>query len=702
MKNDKLKEKKANKAAKGKGAESSGHMLLGIRNKIVICFLVPIIFMVIIGVSAYQKAQEGMSEKFQESTQQTIVMAKDYIEMSCSFIEAEGLKYAFDANVSKYLMGSFDNAVEKMGIVNGINTNMLSSQLAISFIDNIHIVTKENTEMITTAVRKKVSGILTEYKESVAADYGIENWIDSHPLLDEALEVNDADYVMAYELLSKHKNGCVVIDIKQSAVTELIGGLDLGEGSIVGFITKNGKEVIVEQLKEGQESKLTDGEKVFFGQDFFGMINEENLQGSAQIVFHGNDYLFFYSRSEKNDNITVCALVPMSVVTSQAQEIKMLTIALVILACIIALVVGFSVAAGIQANMKGISGKFEEVAKGDLTVTVKAKGQDEFQGLAGSATHMITNTKNLVNKVANATDELEKSARGVEDVSSVINECSLDITNAIDEIHEGIGRQSENAAECVTRTDVLSNEIEEVAKVVEKVEKLVDENESMISQGIEIVRLLGERATQTTQMTKMVGSSIESLKKESEIISTFIETITSISEQTNLLSLNASIEAARAGEAGRGFAVVAEEIRKLADDSAKAAGEIQNNVSNIVAQTDNSVKSADQAQSMVALQTESVEQVVKVFGDMRKQMNSLAEGLDEIVTSIEKADIERRDTVQAVQNISDIIEKTAEQAEKVKDIAGKLITNVENLNETADVLGDNMQGLKSEISLFKI
>ena len=105
---------------------------------------------------------------------------------------------------------------------------------------------------------------------------------------------------------------------------------------------------------------------------------------------------------------------------------------------------------------------------------------------------------------------------------------------------------------------------------------------------------------------------------------------------------------------------------------------------------------------MVALQGESVEQVIKVFGDMREQMNALAAGLKGIVASMEKADAERSDTVQGVQNISNIIEETANSAEKVRDIADRLLSHVENLNETADLLGENMQGLKSEISVFKI
>ena len=704
MKEKKEKPAKAAKAEKTKKTKnSSGFMLFGIRNKIVVCFLVPIIFMVIVGVSAYRKAEEGLSEKFQESTLQTIEMTTENLELLCSFIKAEGVKYAFDGDVSQYLGGVLKTPVDVKNIKSAINSDMVSFRSAISFIGNIYIIPRADQTIISTATNTSVPGVLEEHRETVAVGKSaVETWIDSHPIIDEAVGKTDEEYIMSYEILTRTKNGCIVIDVKRDAIEEFIKGISLGNGSIIGFITENGREIIVEQHEEGEGSILTEGEQIFFGQDFYNNIAEENMSGSMEIKFRGKEYLFFYNRSEEVEDITICALVPMSVVTSQAQEIRALTVVLVIMACIIALVIGVYVAAGIQGNMRSISRQFGEVAKGDLTVTVQAKGHDEFQGLAGSATHMIKNTKKLVNKVSNATNELEKSAVSVEEVSAVINECSQNITQVIGEIHDGIARQSENAADCVIRTDTLSNEIQEVGKVVEKVEVLVDENENMINQGMEIIRLLGERAQQTTEMTAEVGNSIESLKKEYEIINSFVETITSISEQTNLLSLNASIEAARAGEAGRGFSVVAEEIRKLADDSAAAAGEIQNNVVHIMAQTESSVKNAGQAQEMVALQGESVEQVIKVFGDMREQMSALAAGLKEIVASMEKADAERSDTVQGVQNISNIIEETANSAEKVRDIAGKLLNHVENLNETADLLGENMQGLKSEISVFKI
>ena len=706
VKGKKASAEKKQKAPKQKKSGKSSK-LLSIRNKIVVCFLVPIVFMVIIGVSAYQKSAEGLSEKFTDSTLQTMRMATENLNMSCDFIRSEGLKYAYDDDLRKYFLGMFeDNPVDKLNFLTSTKSNLLSVQTSNPFISHMHIIPKKGVNLLSTKLSSGVDGFLDEYKEDVASGEGrrsIPQWIDSHPVLDEKVTETEKDYIMAFEMMSQSNNACVVIDIKPSAITDFMEEIDIGDGSIIGFVTPGGRELVVENVEEGKESVLPEEGNVFSGQEYYTAVMDEAVAdaGTAEVDFQGEKYLFIYSHSA-DIGFTTCALVPMRVVTSQATEIRNMTIGLVILACVIVVIVGIFITAGIENNMRRISRKFGDVAKGDLTVTVSAKGHDEFQDLAGSATNMITNTKKLVNQVSNATGELEVSAQNVGQASELIHEYSQDITRAIGEINEGMEEQSRHAQECVEKTDILSNEIQEVSLVVERVEKLVGETEGMINKGMEIVQVLGDRAGETTQMTVKVSESIESLRKESEIINSFVATITEITEQTNLLSLNASIEAARAGEAGRGFAVVAEEIRKLADDSAKAAGEIRNNVANITAQTQNSVESASQAKAMVELQTKAVEEVIAVFREMQERMGQLIEGLKDIVVSTEKADGERSAAVAAVKNISDIIEETAGSAETVNDVANKLLNHVEKLSTTASVLDENMEGLKNEISVFKI
>lgn len=695
--------KKALKRTKVQSMENKKGVLFSIRAKIFLCFLVPILFLILVGVFSYKKAAAGMYDTFRDSNEQTINMANQYLDVSNSFIEAEALKYAFQSDLGKYMIGLYEtDAVQRKTVINSVGSSIRASQAGNDFISNIHIVTEEDVQMLSTKAGGTVMGIYKDYKNEMLgySDNGkkIPEWVDYHNTLDDTLGLKQSDYIMAYQTTPQSGKGFIVIDIKASAIKQFLDSLDMGEGSIIGFVTQSGREIISEKLPDGQESTRADGETVFYGQDFFN--NLEDQQTTKEVSINGKSYLFFYSRMERT-NAAVCALVPMEIVNGQADDIRNVTIAVVLIACVVAVLIGIIISTGIQKNMKRISGRLEEVAEGNLTTKVSVKGHDEFNNLAVVANHMINNNKKLVQKVSGATDTLESSAQEVRQASNVMKDYSVNIIQAIDEINDGITKQSEHAEECVRKTDTLSEEIQNVSSIAGQVEGMVSEAENMISHGMQMVQTLGERATKTTDVTIKVETSIEELKKESEIINEFVETITDISEQTNLLSLNASIEAARAGEAGRGFAVVAEEIRKLADHSAEAAGEIQNNVTHITDQTVNSVENAKQARDMVALQTEAVQEVVGVFDDMNQCMQKLFDALKEIVSSTEQADKEREDTLAAVKNISDIIAETAEGTKLVQSVAAKLQENVDTMNQTAQSLGDNMNDLKSEISVFK-
>lgn len=231
-------------------------LIFSIRNKIILCFLVPVIFMIIIGACAYQKSVSGMSDKFCETAGQTISMAADYVDMVCSFIESEGMKYAYDGDLTDYFYGMYENdARGRSNLMTTIKTQATTSRNTNPFLSDIHIVTKSGISMITTSGSAyggmDLDGIFAEYKESVAKDKGIERWIDDHTVLDEALDLKKDSYIMAYQILSQKGNACVVVDMKPSSILELIESIDLGEGSMIGFVTKNGRELVYENLGEG-------------------------------------------------------------------------------------------------------------------------------------------------------------------------------------------------------------------------------------------------------------------------------------------------------------------------------------------------------------------------------------------------------------------------------------------------------------------
>ena len=659
---------KTPKKTSGRSGKSS--KLFSIRNKIVVCFLVPIVFMIIIGISAYQKSAEGLSEKYTDSTLQTVRMATEYLEMTCDFIRSEGLKYAYDDDLRKYFLGMFeDNPVDKLNFLTATKSNLLSVQTSNPFISHMHIIPKEGVGLLSTKLSSGVDGFLDEYKESVASGEGrrsIPQWIDSHPVLDEKVKETQQDYILSFQMMSQSNNACVVIDMKPLAITNFLKEIDIGDDSIIGFITPSGRELVVEQLEDGEESTLAEDEKVFVDQEFYNGVMEQTVSdsGTAEVEFRGEKYLFIYSRSAEV-GFTTCALVPMRVVTSQAMEIRNMTIGLVLLACVIVVIVGIFITAGIENNMKRISRKFGDVAQGDLTVTVSAKGHDEFQDLAGSATNMITNTKKLVNQVSNATGELEVSAQNVGQASELIHEYSQDITRAIGEINEGMEEQSRHAQECVEKTDVLSNEMQEVSRVVERVEKLVDETEGMINKGMEIVQVLGDRAGETTKMTAKVSDSIESLRKESAIINSFVGTITEITEQTNLLSLNASIEAARAGEAGRGFAVVADQIGKLAEQSAQSAVNTRNLIGDTLEEIHAGNEAVDHASQTLSTIVDGVRKIAQDSEELTQIADTQADAMNQAESGVNQ--------------ISEIVQSNSAAAEELSATSEELLAQSENM-----------------------
>lgn len=699
------------------GKALKSRRLFSLRNKIFVSFFLPIMFVVVIGIVSYNAASSGLAEKFTDSSHQVSQMAMDYVDVSLAFIKGEALQYMVNKELNSYGMGTMENdKIAKNNFLTSTRSALLAIQKMNSMINNIHIVTKSGIEMFTTNVQEREDSVLDGYgrHDGIFEAYNAEmqakseggtvaQWVESHEALDAAFELNGEDIFMVYQIPTTQKTSFIVVDISSNALLERLQAIDFGEGSICGFVTDGGKELLYENLGNRGTATITPGESVFADKDFFReSLEGEDMSGTRKVRFQGGSYLYIFVKSAQGSKINFCALVPYKVITGQAQKIKGITVAVVIMACIVAGIVGLVITLGIQKNMLVISRRFNQVAQGNLSTEIKVYGRDDFQDLARVANNMIRNNRNLVEKLYKTIEVLEQSVDEMDDASDGINICSQDITRAINEINIGMDKQAEHAEECAVKTNKLSERIMEVRSRVEHTQVLADKTEQMIGEGADIVGVLGDKAQETWEVTQKVGGSITRLKTESQTINEFVETISSISKQTNLLSLNASIEAARAGEAGRGFAVVASEIRKLAEDSNKAAGEIRNKVDMISKYTEQTVKDAEYAQEIVHVQEKAVRQVIEVFGGMNEQIAELLSELKEIAVGTEAADGERSDTLEAVESISAIIEETASSALMVQGMAENLLSSAEKLDQTSQALNDNMDGLKTEISAFKV
>ena len=675
----------------------------GIRYKILLGFVIPLIFILVVGIASYSKAKQGMRDRYEKSTLEAVRMISAQMNMLSDFMKSEGAQYASNQELSKLTTGAYNNSLyEKTKVSQSINYDVQATQIANSLISNIFIITKKDLKNISTK-SSIIDGFFEEYYDSlekIDQRGNVAKWIDSHPIIDEKMNLNDEEdtYLFSYQQLQSSTYSMVVIDASEQNIRSFLEGVDLGDGSILGFVTMNGREVIT----RNGDILVNDGRTVFAGRDYYkDMIDSGNSDGIAEIEYCGEGCILFYSACTDN-GCAVAAIVPLSTVTAEASSIWRLTIILVLIAFLVVFGIAFLISNNIQKNVKKVSLSLGEVAQGNLNVKVKVNGKDEFNDLAGAATEMIANTKKLVSKVDDAAEELAGSARNVQTASNMLSSKSDDILRAVAEMSDGMERQKQFADQCVDTTDRLSDEIGNVSIQIGKIKDIIEETNVMIKDSVKLVGILGEKAKDTTDATDSVKNSVSALLDETNKINKFVTVIKNISSQTHLLSLNASIEAARAGEAGRGFSVVAEEIRGLASESAKSAGEIMKLVDGINVQTDISAVSVDKARSIADEQFGLVNRSVEVFDRMKASMDSLIAELENIDIATEAANARKDEAVNAVGDISEIINESVANAESVKNILRQLKVNIDNLDKTASKLGVSMDELKTEVDVFRI
>lgn len=168
----------------------SGSSLYSIKHKLILCFLIPIVFMVIIGVASYQKAAEGLVLEFNQATLQTVGTMNEYINMRYEYIQAEALKYAFDSNTQKYCNPDADaDAVARQESKDALETAMVDSVAANPFIENIHIVPNSSQLILSFSNGATTQGIYEDIVDPMNGRHlnvglmNIKNWIRHWVLL---------------------------------------------------------------------------------------------------------------------------------------------------------------------------------------------------------------------------------------------------------------------------------------------------------------------------------------------------------------------------------------------------------------------------------------------------------------------------------------------------------------------------------------
>lgn len=680
------------------GSKRKKKFIFGIRMQLTIGFIIPICCVILVGVVSSEKAVSGLNESYRVATINSLEMAVNYLDFGFQSIEADASQLSVDEKLNNLALGVYKkDPITQKEYYYYYKSNVIAKAGSSEFIEAVHIIPKAGVQYITSIGNSTGDGFFTELTEE---DEGrlllditqLTGWFGTHSYIDEKLGINEEQYAYSYIFGLGNKSCCLVFDVSKKVIRMLLQQLELGEGSSAFFITGDGRAITEGRMDEN----------VILEQSFYQeAVSSEERSGGKYIEYNQESYLFLYSKSEVSDAI-ICALVPESKVVENASEIKLVTVAMMFFTCIIGIGVALLISIGISRNLSKISRKLAKVSKGDLTIKMDMKINNEFGMLAGDIEETIEHTRGFIEKVDKVSTLVYSSSQQIHDVSKVIEEYSSNISSASEEISLGASIQVEDTQNCLKQMEELSHKINTVVKKVKEIGNIADITKEKTVKGIHTMNDLADNSIAVTNITEWMRQDIKLLEEKAGAVGKFVNVINEIAEQTTLLSLNASIEAARAGAAGRGFAIVADEIRKLSDNSVTAVQEIENIVKEIYRQVAKTNETAEKAQNIVKSQTKTVNETEILFQSMNKEIGNLREGLENIEIVVMDTGDDRNLTMDAIKSISSVTEENSALAANVNDIVKRQQAYAEDLQKASVELKNRTEELNGAIHLFHI
>ncbi|CAM5224097.1 Methyl-accepting chemotaxis sensory transducer with Cache sensor OS=Ureibacillus acetophenoni OX=614649 GN=SAMN05877842_103159 PE=3 SV=1 [Ureibacillus acetophenoni] len=569
---------------------------------------------------------------------------------------------------------------------------------------------EERSDVFETmfAIDTKGTVIAHSKPESIGQDYSDRNYV---PIaLDGASNYSDV-------LVSKATGNRIVV-----AATPI----EDENGKIIGVLAGSANfEILVDSLLTDESKKdlqltLIDGQgtiQVSANTELIGVnVNESELNEQyATILNNSSQQSGIHHIQEKQDNYLIASTpivsvgfglsvqVPESVILSETNSIQMTTYLIIAITAILIVIISFIIVRSITKPIISVTNRMNVVASGDLSIEPLAiKSRDELGELSNNFNIMVVNIKQLVTEIRTASEQVASSSEQLTASSEETAQSTEQVSASIQSIASNSESQAIITDEAKQVVTEISHGIARISSNIQETNTIAEEAVIAAKNGSQVIDNSINQMQFVEKKTTKASNTIHALGKKSTEIGDIISVITNIADQTNLLALNAAIEAARAGEYGKGFAVVAEEVRKLAEQSSQASGQIRELINEIQSEIDASIKAINEGSFAVNDGKAFVEKAGVEFEKIATAISNVSIQTQNILEESKKINDH---SIKMVDDMSYITTITIEAKQNTQEIAyasAEQIGTMEEIAASANTLALMADELKQAAQAFKL
>ncbi len=382
------------------------------------------------------------------------------------------------------------------------------------------------------------------------------------------------------------------------------------------------------------------------------------------------------------------------------------SIGFTVIAILIWMVIAYFICARIVKPLREIAKMIHKVATMDFRANAEQRKLSKRKDEVGVMSRAL---EELRGELARVVSQISEQSGRLFGASQAMNQKAESVTSTVEQVDHAVQEIAEGATSQADETQRATESVVSMGTMIEA----STENMELLRENARGMRTAGQEAAVTlSNLDEINRQAIDAI----EIIYTQTNTtnesalkikeatglITSIAEETNLLSLNATIEAARAGEQGRGFAVVAGQIQKLAEQSNESARKIEEIISSLLEDSQKAVNTMDEVKEVMNQQNENVVKTRDKFNEVQDGIGKTIDGIRDVAGQLEQIDKARTDVVEVVQNLTAIAEENAagtqETSASVTEVGDHMLGIAKNSGELREIA----DSLDQEMKLFQV